>query len=100
MMEVLRYQFDITISPNKTQWVLRCVPSLANKPVAQNDPNKKKEHFNPFLNPDPNLVVDTVYDKYNLMLNKFNVAPYHLLLTTKEFESQSDMLNKNDLKSL
>jgi len=37
---------------------------------------------------------------HNLILNKFNVVPYHLLLTTIDFQDQNDLISKNDFKAL
>eukprot|EP00887_Chlorella_sp_A99_P007671 scaffold20.g7671.t1 len=52
---------------------------------------------NPFLPPDPALLVCHLPPAHSLVLNKFNVMPYHLLVITREFESQADPLRTGDL---
>ncbi|CAO3616247.1 unnamed protein product [Cunninghamella echinulata] len=74
------------------------VPSLAKKPGVENkkinndneenlSPSLQKE-VNPFLNPNPNLIVKE-YDDYRILLNKFCVVPHHLLIVTKEYQKQT-----------
>jgi ATP adenylyltransferase len=41
--------------------------------------------------------VDHLSDTHTLLLNKFNVVPHHVLVVTRQFESQQDPLNSNDL---
>jgi ATP adenylyltransferase len=36
-------------------------------------------------------------DSHTLLLNKFNVVPHHVLVVTRQFESQQDPLNARDL---
>ena len=43
---------------------------------------------NPFLPPDPELVVGPLPPAHVLLLNKFNVVAHHLLVVTQEFRSQ------------
>ncbi|KXN70800.1 hypothetical protein CONCODRAFT_17339 [Conidiobolus coronatus NRRL 28638] len=56
--------------------------------------------FDPFNPVDPNLLVsDSLFTTHNLVLNKYCIVPYHLLVTTKDFQPQTDALNFNDLKA-
>jgi ATP adenylyltransferase len=56
--------------------------------------------FDPFNPVDPNLLVsDSLFSTHNLVLNKYCIVPYHLLVTTKDFQPQTDALNFNDLKA-
>ncbi|KAK9453918.1 ATP adenylyltransferase-domain-containing protein [Dipodascopsis uninucleata] len=81
---------------------VRIAPSLAMKPVKNEDtagesPIKKK--LNPFLNPEPELFLSPLGDRYSLILNKFSILPYHFLCITKEFESQNTPLSEDDLEA-
>ncbi len=50
--------------------------------------------------PLQDLFVAPVFEDHNLILNKYNVSPYHMLVTTKEFQPQTDFLNKEDFKAM
>jgi ATP adenylyltransferase len=52
---------------------------------------------NPFLPYEEDLWVDHLSDSHTLLLNKFNVVPHHVLVVTRQFESQQDPLNSRDL---
>lgn len=67
------FQFQITL-----------VPALGEKAAEQKkeENDDKKEKPNPFLNPDPALIVKGV-DEHLILLNKFAVIPNHLLVVTK-----------------
>ncbi|CEG73093.1 hypothetical protein RMATCC62417_08538 [Rhizopus microsporus] len=72
---------------------ITCAPALAKKPTNE---DKSQEKVNPFLNPNPDLVVKEL-DEHLILLNKFAVIPNHLLLVTKEQKSQEELLFPNDL---
>jgi ATP adenylyltransferase len=55
---------------------------------------------NPFENPDPELVVRDLTPTHRAMLNKFSVLREHLLVVTKEFEEQRDLLTEGDFEAL
>ncbi|KAI8820453.1 ATP adenylyltransferase-domain-containing protein [Fimicolochytrium jonesii] len=58
---------------------------------------------NPFLPYDPLLKVNTeelYLPKHNLLLNKFSIVKGHVLLTTKDFESQLSPLNRDDFAAV
>jgi len=55
---------------------------------------------NPFLDPEPALVVREVNGTHRALLNKFSVLREHLLLVTREFEDQSSLLNERDFAAL
>ena len=47
-----------------------------------------------------NLIVSPrLLDTHFLRFNKYPVCEYHLLILTREFESQNDFLNFNDFKA-
>lgn len=52
---------------------------------------------NPFLPYEEGLWVAHLSDTHTLLLNKFNVVPHHVLVVTRQFESQQDPLNSRDL---
>ena len=55
---------------------------------------------NPFLPYDPDLWVTHLSDTHTLLLNKFNVVEHHLLVVTRQFESQLDPLNAADFAAI
>jgi ATP adenylyltransferase len=55
---------------------------------------------NPFLPPEPDLVVGAVPPHHVAVLNKFNVVPHHLLLVTEHFEDQEMLLTERDFAAL
>lgn len=56
--------------------------------------------FNPFENPDPDLVVGDVSPTHVCLLNKFNVVEHHLLIVTRAFEEQESPLTAADFEAL
>lgn len=56
--------------------------------------------INPFLPPEPDLVVAEITDTHICVLNKFNVVEHHSLLITREFESQDAALTLADFTAL
>ncbi|MGD8441136.1 MAG: hypothetical protein PVG53_11405, partial [Holophagae bacterium] len=56
--------------------------------------------FNPFLPPDPELVIRDIEPSHVAVLNKFNVIPEHLLIVTRDFEPQDRLLTHGDLVAL
>ncbi|KXS22589.1 hypothetical protein M427DRAFT_175811 [Gonapodya prolifera JEL478] len=64
-------------------------------------PPKPVKRFNPFLPPQPELLVGPAeeYD-FNVVLNKFTVVKDHILLTTKAFKNQSCLLSQSELYTL
>lgn len=52
---------------------------------------------NPFLPYEEALWVQHLSATHTLLLNKFNVVPHHVLVVTRQFESQQEPLNANDL---
>ena len=55
---------------------------------------------NPFLPPDPDLLVADLGPHHLGVLNKFNVLPHHLLIITRDFEPQEALLTGNDFTAL
>ncbi|KAG0173765.1 bifunctional AP-4-A phosphorylase/ADP sulfurylase [Apophysomyces sp. BC1015] len=95
------FYFEGSISKKHVQGMefeITFVPSLAKKPTSddtkQTEPKEKKA--NPFLPPDPALVVKEL-DHHRIVLNKFCVVPHHILVVTKEFKEQTQPLFPLDL---
>lgn len=55
---------------------------------------------NPFLPYDPALFVAPIGERHVGLLNKFNVVEHHLLIVTREFESQESPLTLADFAAL
>ncbi|ODV97975.1 hypothetical protein PACTADRAFT_185676 [Pachysolen tannophilus NRRL Y-2460] len=56
------------------------------------------QKFDPFLNPDKELVVvDDLFSNYKILLNKFPVSENHFLLVTKNFVKQDTLLSPSEL---
>jgi len=64
------------------------------------DPRQVDSNFNPFLPPDPELLIDNVSPRHLSVLNKFNVLDHHLLIVTRSFEPQETLLTLDDLEAL
>ncbi|MGE6761233.1 ATP adenylyltransferase family protein [Corallococcus interemptor] len=62
--------------------------------------SEPSEPFNPFANPEPDLVLGNVPPAHVCLLNKFNVVEHHLLLVTRAFESQDALLTLADFDAL
>ncbi|MGB6008624.1 ATP adenylyltransferase family protein [Castellaniella sp.] len=56
--------------------------------------------FNPFLNPDPALLVGPLGDHHVAILNKFPVCLHHLVLARQEFSEQCSPLEGIDFQAL
>ena len=55
---------------------------------------------NPFLDPEPHLVVGPVGDEHLALLNKFSVIREHLLLVTRRFLDQRTLLREQEFAAL
>uniref|UniRef100_A0A7S3QRK2 HIT domain-containing protein n=1 Tax=Dunaliella tertiolecta TaxID=3047 RepID=A0A7S3QRK2_DUNTE len=58
---------------------------------------RPRKWHDPFLPPEPQLLVGELSDSHLLVLNKFNVVRHHVLVVTKAFQAQHDPLNAHDL---
>ncbi|WNG38884.1 ATP adenylyltransferase [Archangium violaceum] len=56
--------------------------------------------FNPFENPEPDMVVGDPSPTHVCLLNKFNVVEHHLLIVTRVFEEQESLLTAADFEAL
>ncbi len=54
---------------------------------------------NPFLPPDPELVVAALGPSHWAVLNRYSVLPDHLLVVTQQFEEQESLLTLDDFRA-
>jgi ATP adenylyltransferase len=73
---------------------VRVVSSLRHKEAARRRPARQGD--DPFLPPDPELLVAGVSERYLAVLNRFPVLRHHLLLVTREDEDQALPLGAGD----
>jgi sulfate adenylyltransferase (ADP) / ATP adenylyltransferase len=74
-------------------FVVRAVSALASRRrrLAARDPA-----HDPFLTPDPELVVGAIGQSHLCVLNRFPVIPHHALIVTREFQDQEAPLGRAD----
>lgn len=61
---------------------------------------KSGREFNPFLPYEEELFVTDITSTHLALLNKFNVLEHHLLIVTREFEDQEELLTVADFEAL
>lgn len=96
--------------PTQTEWIeqggvrflVRILANIAHKEAAtqkqQAPPNGQP--FNPFLPYDRELFVADLSPTHVCLLNKYNVVDHHLLIITRAYEAQEDLLTLADLEAL
>jgi len=77
------------------EFVVRVAKALEKKPAGNRDLALSSQ--DPFAEPEPELTVMDLTPTHRLLLNKYNVVDYHLLIVTTDFEHQTDFLNTADL---
>lgn len=85
-------------------FIVRIVANLVHKENYEKKHQKKLpktgKEFNPFLPYESDLFVGNISDTHLFLLNKFNVVDYHLLIVTRAFEDQENLLNLADFIAL
>jgi len=61
---------------------------------------KTGKDFNPFLPYEENLFVAELSETHLCLLNKFNVVEHHLLIVTRQYEDQENLLTRQDFEAL
>ena len=93
----LLQQQDIT-------FVVRTLANIARKEQARQQQQKQEQNtgkqIDPFLPYEPDLFVGDLSPTHICLLNKFNVVNRHLLIVTRDFEEQTDLLNLSDFEAL
>ncbi len=92
------------------RFIVRSVSSLARKGAASQAPRLAslgapldrgaEQAKNPFLPPDPELTIGDVSPSHVGVLNKHPVVEHHLLVVTKQFAPQEELLDRDDLTAL
>lgn len=89
------------IHENDFSFTVRILMQLSLKEKDKLESIKNNIHqSNPFLSYDENLFVTNIGKNHVALLNKFNVVENHLLIVTKKFESQENLLTKEDFKAI
>lgn len=85
-------------------FLVRILKTLIKKEEAKEKQAKQKEktgeEFDPFLPYEEDLFVSDISQTHLCLLNKYNVVENHLLIVTREFEEQEDLINHADLTAL
>jgi sulfate adenylyltransferase (ADP) / ATP adenylyltransferase len=85
-------------------FLVRIVSNLARKDEVKQKPQIQNgsaaKDFNPFLPYEQDLFVADISDTHVCILNKYNVAKYHLLLITRAFEEQESLLTLADFAAM
>ncbi len=95
------YEF---VEQDNIRFLVRILSNLSRKDRAKKIEEKKKadtgKDFNPFLPYEEDLFVADISTTHLCLLNKYNVVDYHLLIITREFEAQENLLNLQDFQAL
>ncbi|MDJ0514991.1 MAG: DUF4922 domain-containing protein [Trichodesmium sp. MO_231.B1] len=95
------YEF---VEQDNIRFVVRILSNLSRKDEARKQQEKKKvvtgKDFNPFLPYEEDLFVADISKTHLCLLNKYNVVDHHLLIVTREFEEQENLLNLQDFQAL
>lgn len=70
------------------------------KAKRRQESEKTGHRFNPFLPYEERLFVSDITPTHLALLNKFNVLEHHLLIVTREFEDQEELLSVADFEAL
>ncbi len=92
----LETRYEI-VEQNGIPFVVYVLKNLQRK---ANATQKQDKDFDPFLPHEPDLFVANLSDTHFCLLNKFKVVDHHLLVVTREFEEQLDVLNAKDWAAL
>jgi len=95
---------SLVITDHGVDFSVRVLSSLERKAAARVEETagraRGRKPRNPFLPYDPNLYVTDVGSTHVCLLNKFNVLDRHILLVTRHFEDQEQLLNRADFEAL
>lgn len=90
-----------TIPTPVGDFLVRWVSSLQHKnSLTKPAMNPAARDFNPFLAPEPALVISRLAPDHVCLLNKFPVIDRHLLIITRQFEAQTAPLGPGDFQAL
>lgn len=96
---VLETQSQV-IEDRRIPFLVRILSSrLRKEEAAVFESQSKDKPKNPFLPYDPTLFVTDLSETHVCLLNKYNVLANHLLMVTRDFEPQENVLNLQDFYS-
>ena len=82
------------------RFIVRSVSTLADKGEARDEALPKGALPHPFLPPEPALTVGNVSPTHVGVLNKYPVVAHHLLIVTRQFVPQEELLDAADFAAL
>ncbi|MGA7952181.1 MAG: Ap4A phosphorylase II, partial [Gloeobacterales cyanobacterium] len=82
------------------RFLVRILANLNRKQEAKKATKALGKAFNPFLPYEKDLFVADISKTHVCLLNKYNVANYHLLIITRAFEEQETLLTLQDFEAL
>ncbi len=89
------------VEDSGVRFLVRVAAALARKDEARAAPPPSgRKAFNPFLPYDEAMFVADVSASHVCLLNKFNVIDHHLLIVTRAFEDQEELLTVADFEAL
>ncbi len=92
------------IEDHGVRFHVRVLANLARKEAARREQDREQISTgvltDPFLPPEPELVVAGLSPTHVCILNKFNVVAHHLLIVTRDFEPQQTLLSLEDFEAL
>lgn len=92
------------VEQDSVRFLVQVLPNLGGKNETQKKQNKETatsgKQFNPFLPYELDLFVADLSDTHVCLLNKFSVIKHHLLIVTREFEEQENLLTKQDFEAM
>ncbi len=92
------------IQQHNISFVVRTLSNLTRKEQARKKQRQQEKQtgakIDPFLPYEPDLFVGDISPTHLCLLNKFNVVDNHLLIVTRAFEPQTDLLNLEDFAAL
>lgn len=90
-----------TVSDGGVSFMVRWISSLARRDAARvAAAGRRDPDFNPFLPPEPDLLINRIGDAHLVLLNKYPVIAQHLLIVTRGFEEQTAALTGADFAAL
>lgn len=91
--------FTPTTTITNKSFQITFAPSLSSKPAGQLK-SKATSHFDPFNDPEPDLIIDdNLTPSHRLLLNKFCVRKGHVIIATRDFKSQFRALDHLDFNA-
>jgi sulfate adenylyltransferase (ADP) / ATP adenylyltransferase len=93
-----------SIQQDDIPFIVRTKGNLKRKEQAKKQQNhqekKTGKRCDPFLPYEPEMFVGDISPSHICLLNKFNVVEHHLLIVTRAFEEQTDLLNLQDFAAV